>query len=60
MKQWSLFLISFVCILIMMSSYMPNPLLLIISGATVAIFGFYQIKKGTGKNKKRKWGSYGS
>ena len=54
MKQWSLFLISFGCILIMMSSYMPNPLLLIISGATVAIFGFYQIKKGTGKNKKRK------
>lgn len=50
---------SFGCILIMMSSYMPNPILLIISGAVVVAFGYYQLKKDTGK-KKRKWGSYGN
>ena len=54
MKQWSLFLISFGCILIMMSSYMPNPILLIISGAAVAIFGFYLVRKGPDNNNKKK------
>ena len=53
MKQWSLFLVSFGCILVMMSSYMPNPILLIISGVVVAAFGFAQLKKDTGKKKRK-------
>ena len=51
MKQWSLFFISFGCILIMMSTYMAQPLLLILSGVAVAAFGFYQLFKGKKKNK---------
>ena len=54
MKQWSLFLISFGCILIMMSSYMEKPFLLVLTGLCVVIFGFVQVRKGSSKDSKKK------
>ena len=45
MKQWSLFLISVGCILVMLSYTMPNPLYLIISGLALAGFGVFQLRK---------------
>lgn len=44
MKQWSLFLISIGCVLIMLSYMMPNPILLILSGLILAIAGAVKLK----------------
>lgn len=44
MKQWSLFLISIGCVLIMLSYMMPNPILLILSGLILVIAGAVKLK----------------
>lgn len=44
MKQWSLFLISIGCVLIMLSYMMPNPILLILSGLVLVVAGAVKLK----------------
>lgn len=49
MSQWYLFLISFGCVLIVLSYQATSPILVVISGCVVAGFGAYKLWRGKGK-----------
>ena len=52
MKQWDLFLISMGCVLMMLSYLMPNPLLLMISGGIMIIYGIIRLKSDKRSSEK--------